>query len=344
MIERFSDATLMKSLSEGVKKLYLVIGNDEFLVDACVESIVKKSGAVGENTTRLEIAKCDDSTLEEPFYSFGFSAGKRVLVLDGFDVGTLKQDRIVLLSELIADIQEGLVVVLRRVSDDERFYLSKKMEQFVAVCDDGAIVEAVRKSGRELEKYIAVLISRQGCKAMSGAVRAIAARCGDDLLLIESEVKKLASLCNYGEITETHVAELCEQTPEFGVYDMLGNLERKNMPKAFGALCEMLDNRTEPLIISSVLNTAFVNIYRAKLARGQGKSEKQMTAMFDYKSGDRKVSIAYGNSEKYSISQIEKIIEILRTLDTELKSSSVDSRIILEAKVAEIAAVTGAAK
>ena len=123
---------------------------------------------------------------------------------------------------------------------------------------------------------------------------------------------------------------------------MLGCLERGNIKKAFVLLCEMLDEQTEPLIISSVLNTAFINLYRCRLARDYGMSQSSIASMFDYRVGDKKLSISYNSCMRYSLSMLENILLTLRALDRELKSSAVEKRILLEKRVSEIANIVGA--
>lgn len=333
-------SSLMKALADKLEQLYLVEGNDAFLVDSCTSAILKKAAATSD-VIRLDVMKCSEDELEEPFYSFGFGA-PRALLLEGFNAGAIKEDRLSLLGELFADIPDGLVVVLKRFVDDARFSPSKKAAQLVGACERSATVEAVTKSAEALAEYVMRQIKKSGATASSAVARMIAERCGEDLQLTSGETAKLAALANYGEITAKQVEALCAKTPEYGVYDMLGSLERGESKRAFRALIEMLDERTEPLLISAVMNTAFVNLYRCRLARESGRSQGAVASMFDYESGDKKLGIAYNNCMKYSVKQLEEIIEELTQLDISLKSSQVEDRILLEKSVAEIARLVGA--
>ncbi|MDO4566430.1 MAG: DNA polymerase III subunit delta [Oscillospiraceae bacterium] len=341
MTEKLNDTELKKSLAKGLRGLYIVEGNEEFLVRACADTVLKSAGETAE-VLKMDVLKAADDDLKEPFYSFSLSGDRRFLVLEGFDFKALKEERLALLSELVSDIPEGLTVIIKRFVDDERFSPSKKLAQLAEAAGDAAIVNAGSKGSSKTVSYVMAQIKRQGCTASPETARLISERCGEDLMLASGEVAKLAAYCRYGEITTKAVETLCIKTPEYGVYDMLGSLERGDTRRAFSALNEMLEERTEPLLISAVLNTAFINLLRCKLARAGGLSEAKLASMFDYRPGDKKLSIAFKNCGRYSLGQLEEIIDRLYSLDTELKSSAADKKIVLLRRVAEIASLLGA--
>lgn len=335
-MRKLTDKNLRAALKEGVKPLYYVAGSDEFLIDGCISSILCAAVGGDGEVWRFDTAKSAEQEIEQPFMTYSFGGAGRAILFDNCQFGSLSAARVKLLSGLIAEIPQGTTVVFKQFSDDDRFSIGKKTEQFIALCPDSALVEVSAKKGYELENYIAALIKRAGCTARDSVTKRMAELCGDDLMLISNEVNKLAAACDYGEITIAAVDELCVRTTEAGVYDMLSKIERGDTAGAMALLGAMLDDRTAPLMITAALNTAFINYYRARLAREQKKSEKQLFELFAYKKGDRKVSIAYERCTKFGLPQLEQAILILSELDLRLKSSVVDGRILLEAGVARL--------
>ena len=336
-MRKLTDKNLKSALKEGVKPLYYVAGNDAFLIDGCIASILR--AAVGENTDevyRFDAVKSEEQEIEQPFVTYSFAALARVILFDNCQFGSLPAARVKFLSSLVAEVPEGTTMVFKQFSDDNRFSVGKKTEQFVALCPDSVLVEVTAKRGYELDNYIASLIKRAGCTARDSVAKRISELCGDDLMLINNEVLKLAAACDYGEITVELVDALCVRTTEAGVYDMISKIERGDVAGAMTLLGAMLDDRTAPLMITAALNTAFINYYRARLARDKKLPEKHLFSLFDYKSGDRKVSIAYERCTKFSREQLEQAIRILSELDLNLKSSSVDGRIVIETGVARL--------
>ena len=339
-MQRLSDTNLKKSLGEGTKRLYYIAGNDAFLIDACVASIV--ASAVGkENSDVLHFAQKSvrDGGFEELFYSYSMLGQTRVAVIDDFNAVNITAADRTLLEELLTDIPEDLVVILRQFADDKRFAMPKKALDLVSLCRDSAAVAVSAKSGYELERYIEHIAKKEDCEIEPPAIKAIILLCGDDLLLISGEIKKLAALAGYTMITAGHVEALGVRTAESGVYQMISAIEKGSVKNAVAVLKNMLDDLNEPLAITAALNTAFINLYRAKTAREKGRPQSYLYDAFNYKKGDRKVSIAYEQASRYSLAKLEHIIGILYELDIKLKSSAVDARYIIEQKVIELSAV-----
>ena len=113
-------------------------------------------------------------------------------------------------------------------------------------------------------------------------------------------------------------------------------MDRKNFKKVFNVLEEMLRQKNSPLAITAALNTSYINIYRAKLAVAERKGPDELFELFDYKKGDRKVSIAFDRASRYKMEQVEQVLDVLLKLDEDLKSSAVEKEILLETAVAQI--------
>ncbi|NLC78698.1 MAG: hypothetical protein GX683_03105, partial [Ruminococcaceae bacterium] len=210
-------------------------------------------------------------------------------------------------------------------------------ESFVSCVQKSAAVTVLQKSGMEILGYIEKIAAREGATISDKNASRIAELCANDLLIINNEVIKLAAYANYGEIKSEHIETLCIRTAESGVYDMIGFIEKNDTRNAIRVLSEMLDERTAPLSISATLNTAFINLYRARLARDTKRNEAALFELFDYKKGDRKVSIAYERSGRYTQAQLAEIIHILYELDFKLKSTAVDKRYVIEEGIIKVA-------
>lgn len=339
-MQRLTDTTLKKALKEGLQRLYLVAGNDSFLVDSCVAAIAKAAlDGSRDGLLRFSVKTLGDGAFEELFYSFSMLGQRRVAVVDDLADGKLAAAEKKLLEELLPAIPEDVTVLLRYCASDKRFSVPKATQELASLSAQSALVTAQAKEGAELLRYIGHIAKREGCDIESAAGRDIAALCGEDLQLISSEIKKLAALSDYTTITAAHVEQLGVRTAEAGVYKMLSALENGDMRGAMRLLRDMLDDLAEPLAVTSVLNTAFINLYRARLTRDAGHSINYLSDHFDYKKGDRRLAIAYDRCRNYSLEKLERIIGILFCLDNALKSSVVELRYLLEQRVAEIASV-----
>lgn len=343
-MRRLGDATMKRDLAvNGVARLYLVAGNDAFLADSCVAMIVQAAvgGDLG-SVLRFAQKTLGDGGFAELFYSYSMLGQHRVAIVEDFNVNALSAGHAALLQELFVDIPEDLTVVLRQCSDDKRFSAPKKAIDLLGIQQNSALVAVTAKTGIELERYIEHIARREGCEIEVPATRELVSLCGEDLLLISNEIKKIAALGNYTTITKEHVEQLGIRTAEAGVYQMISAIETGNTRAALAVLKTMLDDLNEPLAITAALNAAFINLYRARLIREKGRPQGDMFELFDYRKGDRKVSIAFERCDRYSRQKLEHIIGLLYALDLKLKSSKIDRRYIIEQKVVELAGVVAA--
>ncbi len=340
---KLNDKTLAGAIQkDGLKPMYYVTGNDEFLIDACISRVVRTAlGADTDGLLRFDAVKSEDDAIEQPFFTYSFGNEPRAILFEGCEPTTMNKVRTELFAGLLGDIPDSTTVIFKQFIDDGRFSVSKKAEAFIALCPQSVLVEVTAKKGYELEAYIANMIKKQGCTAGDAVSKRIAELCGDDLMLISGEVAKLAAYADYGEITVPQVDALCVRTAEAGVYDMIAKIERKDARGALQTLGDMLDDRTAPLMITAALNTAFINYYRARLAKENRLPQKSLFDLFDYKANDRKVAIAYERCTRFSVAQLERMIGLLYELDLKLKSSTVEDRTLIEQYIARLALAAG---
>lgn len=88
-----------------------------------------------------------------------------------------------------------------------------------------------------------------------------------DMQMIKKEAEKLAS---HGEITREVIDQLVTKSPDLKIFDMLKFLGQKDVKKALQIYNNMLDNRTEPLMILAMIIRQFRLILRVKALSHSG--------------------------------------------------------------------------
>ena len=327
--------TKLKSLlSDEDKRLYIIVGNDNYLITNIVNEIKKKHRE--DEVVSFDAIKYDSDALSEAFFTYPFFGG-RLVVIDNFNPAKLTKEQQELFDTLLNEIPSFLTVVLTNYVDG-RFSINKGYQKITDDVPLSVIISAEKPVGDNATKAVAKLASNEGVSITKEAAELLLYLAGDDLFSIQNEIKKLAALSNYTKIDRVHVERITTKTTESGVFDMISALERRNIRGALATLKEMNDNREAPLMISSTLNTAFINLYRAKLFSQSKRSNNDIYPLFNYRKDDKKVSIALNRAANYSKEQLSKILDILLQLDLNLKTTSVDSSILLEQVIIEIAA------
>ena len=338
-----NETEFVKSIKTGRKRLYYLYGNERLLAEGCISALAKQCGT---KPLLLDAATAPLEQLEGEVYSYSLLAGNRVLVLSGFFLSALDEQRLGEIEKLLPDIPEDLTVVLQAIDPEkDRFSLPKRVEKLLALpAGGGAAVLAAKKTGSDLLELIARLAKREGSSIERAAARRLVELKGEDALELEGEVSKLAAASSYGAITKDLVEQLTARTVEAGVYDMLRSVQRGDSSAALSLLDDMLRGGEDPMMIAGVMNTAFVNMVRAAALRRSGGSLQDMFSGFDYRSGDQKVEIAWRQSQDLGFAALGRIVELLYQLDLDLKSSRQDVKtILLETAVCEISALAAPA-
>ncbi|MBQ3928977.1 MAG: DNA polymerase III subunit delta, partial [Clostridia bacterium] len=111
---------------------------------------------------------------------------------------------------------------------------------------------------------------------------------------------------------------------------------RNDFNAAYQQLHRLLEQNEKPEIILSVLSSAFIDMYRMKMASESGVTAAQVAADFKYGKREFLLRNAANNAKKYSAATLRNILNIILDTDIKLKSTRASSRILLETLLSEL--------
>jgi len=325
MVSRLTDTNLRSDLKKGLRQMYFIAGNDDFLISNCLRLLRE---AVDGETVRIDFSQADTDTVEEQLSTYSFSS--KLLVIDGFKASEFTGERKELYTELLADIPATLTVAAVLSSDDPRFKLPKAAENMAGACSDSAIVMCLKKDRDHIYPYIRRMAELAGAEITGEAASLLVDLCGDDLMVLSGQMEKLAAASGYGEIKQDIIRRMCPRTTEENVFSFLRAVERGSGKDAVRLLNEMMETENEPVRVLAAIAGSFVNIARVKAANAAGIRREQLEEDFGYRKADRALSVAYSNERRYSQDRLDRIILLLNDTDRKLKTGAADKRIILE--------------
>ncbi|MEG0339241.1 MAG: hypothetical protein RR573_04930 [Oscillospiraceae bacterium] len=173
-------------------------------------------------------------------------------------------------------------------------------------------------------------------KITDRAASKLVERCGQDYYVLKNEISKLAAITAYSEITEETILDSGTLNIEADVFELVRLISGNNKAICFHKLDALLQLQNDPIAITGALSGSFIDMYRMKCAEKNKKNYTQVHKDFAYKGSDYRLRKAGETACKYSKAQLNKIIEILLTLDLKLKSSAVDNIILLQTALGEI--------
>ena len=155
---------------------------------------------------------------------------------------------------------------------------------------------------------------------------------------VDAIVEKLAALANYSTITKEMVSRLGTVTLDADTFDMVKLLTSGQADKAQQKLKTLLALQNEPIMITGALIGNYIDMYRVLQAKRSRRSLADVAKDFGY---GGKWSYRLGETERtasrFKRRQLEKCLEVLQKLDTDLKSSKLDADLLMQKALCELA-------
>ena len=343
---KLTEQDFRKELTSGkLSRLYLLYGEEKYLVKKYTELLVQK--AAGKDPSDFDFVRFEAETEPEKIVAACeqlpvFAERKCVLVLD-YNAEAASESDLGILEDYLADVSPRTVLVFSMTTLDAptgQKAGEKKGAKFkrllTAAEKNGQTVELAKRGDIALEKQLVAWAERSGCRLNRFNAARIISLCGTDMNTLRNETDKLCAFANGEEITEEMIRLLVVKNTEVRVYALADCLRKNDFDGAYRQLFALFDQNEKPEIILSVLSSAFVDMYRMRVASESGKTTAEVAADFKYGRRDFLLKNALSQSRQYSTKTLRRILDVILKTDLRLKSSPADNRIQLETLLAEI--------
>lgn len=291
----------------------------------------------GEDVTRVDGPVPNIGDAISAAGAISFFGTPRLVVMMNVSPTTMNEKDVDELVELFGMLENAIVIVGALYKDKKTASNKKAKKLLQAAEKNGIAAELVKPGRRENLAYINEIAQNTGAVFDTGAADALLDSVGDDHVLLQNEVEKLAAICGYGTISRQVVATYSIPNMEADVFELSRYITGRRKTIAFEKLHLLLEQRQEPIAIAAVLAGTYVDMYRVRAAAEQGKSTTVAFEEMGYKGSPYRLQKAKENATKYSMEQLEDAVLCLADLDAALKSSALsDKSILLEAAVGEL--------
>ena len=188
-IER--DAKNMKKILEDIKtntyeRFYLFYGEEKYMISQMKNQL--KKALVSEDDTMnysyFEGKRADAIEIVELAKTLPFFSDHRFLILDETGLGKKSDDTFI---EGLKEASDTSVVLFIEDSVDKRSKIYKFLsKEGHAVCFESA-------GDKELSRWLASLLKKEGKQMSSATMRSFLYRCGSDMYTLKNELEKLIS-------------------------------------------------------------------------------------------------------------------------------------------------------
>ena len=222
---------LKKSLTEGVKPVYLMTGEDFFFLERSVSLVCDACLSQPEfNLTKFEgkDLKGDTDKLISALLSYPFLSDKRVVTVRDY-YPTAQEIR-----KLVSYFKNPCETTVLIVVDAEKC-------DALAGQKNVTVVDCSKGDFSLLAGWIRACAKKENVDFGDKAVAALVDYCQSDMTRISLETEKLLAYAGKGGVvTEEDVSALCAKETEYGIYEAVDHIAFRRYEKAYEAFTEML--------------------------------------------------------------------------------------------------------
>jgi len=336
-----SEKELKKQIKENsFKNFYFLFGQEKYLVKHYTQELIE--GVLSHNVNDFNLKNFigenfNLESFEESVETLPFLSQSKCIVAQDLDIEDLHSDELKKLKEIVSNLPEQTAVIFSFSTLDFDVKKASKWRSFAKYLEPFAdLVEFKKMTKSELSNQLVAWAKKLSKDLSIKSAQKLVDCCGDNLLDLQSELKKLSSFSENAEISSEDIDFLISKKLEANVFDLTKAISQKNLKKALKILDFLIDKKEEPIAILSLIASSYIDMYRVKACIKSLADIKELLKYFDYKRKEFRLDIANKASFNLPIKKIRKDIKILIDADLALKSSITDKKIILEKTLVEL--------
>ena len=251
--------------------LYLICGSEEYLKKHRMRQLIRALAPDADdmNLTEFDGKKTEAESIINIADTLPFFAERRVVTVT--DSGYFKKG-CEALEEYIGNMPDSTYLIFCEKEVD------KKRKLYKYFSENGHVVEYEPLDEEGLRMYVVPMLKRMDKTILGSTFSHLVQRTGCDLNNISHELEKLAAYTgDRKEITVEDIDKLVCRQLEEQVFDLTDAIATKQKKKALDLYYEMLELKTPPMKIISLLSTQYNSLMMLKELRMKGMDESEIS-------------------------------------------------------------------
>lgn len=319
-----------------LKKAYFFFGEETFLLEDKIKSIVKRLGISGANDMnyyKFEGAKVSLEELDRELKSYPFCAEKKFVWLKNTGwLSNAKSKEYKAFKETAESLSDFVCLVVQ-----EDMFDKKKIKNAEFLEKQGGIVSFEPLSVNRLVVWLENFFEKKEKRISSSDINYIINCCGQSMGKIYAEAQKLVLYSADDEkISSKAVRELVIKSNEYKIYELFDDIVEARQNGAVQKTKQLLRAKEKPTAILAGITARLVELFTVKLLSADRLSPKEMSAYFDYPKPDFVVKKMVAQSKKYGEKYLKRMIKRGVELDAAVKSGRTAGDAAVELFVSEL--------
>lgn len=331
-----NEKSLKSSLSNGsILPVYLITGDDLYLKKQALDRIIKATVEPDDemNLIRFEYGASLQQVYDE-LNGFPLMADKKCVVYSELDLDDCSKTEFENLCELASEHYDTSVFVIYFGNMEFEYKKSAKAKQLIAAVEKagGAMVLLEHKTSSELVRWMTAWAKKRNCNLSPRDAAYIIETCSSDISTLSYELEKLCAFVSRGDITREIIDKICVKSVDASVFELSNKVISGDTSGAMKLVDELYYMNVDTAIIFHHISSAYVDMYRAFIAKSEGRIPNEELAEQLHMPANRRFLLgkAAGNLRKFDRKKLELSLDAIISSEREIKNYSSSSRTAVE--------------
>ena len=318
---------LEKDLQKSIRSVYLLLGPEEYLCSQAFNILKGKILSPEGADFDYSVFAAGQSPIDEILGSanvFPMISKRRLVVVR--DAEELKDADIETLINALPNISTRSTVIFAALELDHRKKFYKNFREQYCVCEFPKLKDAA------LERWAESYLQKRGFRLASSSIKRIVELVCSDLQSVSSELEKLMLYAGDAKIIpDAAIEDLVRASRQQGIFDLIGAVSQRDRNSALKSLANLLGMGEHPLVVVTMLARHCRQMLIAKESIQKGISSRDIgvAAQIPPFILDKFLRQVRGVEN----ADIHEMYLRLAAMDKQLKSSSLDGRVLLESLI-----------
>lgn len=336
---------LEKQLKIGeLSAIYLLYGEEEFLLETCVKKIKKLFGELLPGINYIQIDEKNVQNLIADIETPAFGYEKKLIIVKKSGLfkkegrtkkkessttkttkkaETMQEKVATYIKENIETIKETAILIFIEEEVDKN-ELQKTIDKLGIVC------EFTKLKPIQISKRLKAICNAYKVNIDDSTIQYFIETCGTSMLVLINEIRKLIEYVGEnGTITKKDIDKLSIKELDSVIFDLTDNIGKKDITKSLQILKELLYNK-EP--IQKILITLYNHLKKIYMVILAEEYNMNIAESLDLKPNQMFLTTKYkGQARYFKKSELKEILKKLIDLDYNSKQGKIDVNVGLEA-------------
>ncbi|MBQ7046203.1 MAG: DNA polymerase III subunit delta [Oscillospiraceae bacterium] len=320
--------------SDEIGGLYLIYGTESYTKDFYAEKLKEKAVSADFadfNYHFFDGTQCTMQDIEQAVEAFPMMSSTSCVFVKDMPIDNMSAAEVKDLEPFLSDVPDYCALIFFLGKTDPAIRKNEKAKRSFALFEKyGRVFELNKKTASELSKLIISGVHKRGSDISRQNADYLVDTVGDDMTVIFNEVEKLSAYATGREITRNDIDLLSIKTLEATAFDLAKYIVSDNFEKAYSVLDILFSQKADEMMIMGAVISAFVDLYRVKIAVAAGHRAEKPAEIFQYRGREFRLRNASRSTASLSVSALRKCLDELHNADMKLKSTAVDNRLVME--------------